>query len=944
MRARVVEARDHIRAAARAIVGQVAGSGEPPGAWRWYPIKGTKLGIHAQKSIPELWRDIEAARDLGAPLVAVKAVDDLNMLRAVKQRRSATMTIGRLARRDIEGLEGIELIQPGDVAAYRARAQELLAPVLEFYAHNPDMATFVDVVELANEPDPPALAGEIAAWVAGGGVAWQAPAITGYGNMGRIFVEAVRLGRELIPGVAWGIGSFNAGTPEHGEMEAFIASGILEVAAERHDVVLMAHAGALGTDPIDIGYGQIIPGAPYVPAGGGQMVGRTAYLAELAGELMLPTVISEAYYGGGYTSTADIVDRAAWMDAWAAARGWVVAVLPFTHSPVAGWRGQDYTPHYPALINQVALPASGRLNAAPGAPGTPPPGSGAGDPPRVDYARIYVLLAPDADAAMAAAAVRGSFDAARWTVGASADDAGAGQNSRRRVIAVNPAAWGGGSDGTGLAGFFRRYYPGATYEELVASSPVVLEAKIRALATGKPADPIYRPVRFDAWPTEDRVITQAFGANPDYYAQFGLAGHEGVDLRAIIGSRIMAAVAGVVVRVGDDELPAAQGGHNYGRRIYVQSVIDGIQHTLVYAHLLERLVDVGDQVAAGQIIGRADTTGNAQGSHLHMTVYQEGAQWPGYPAGIIDPMIGLQHLLAPPPVADVAVGLHASADPAFAPDDIDKMIASGADVVKLLSFHDPNQVALLASRMPAGSTYIIRAFLSMPASGGAITPAQFAERTLPDVRRTISRIIDGAAGKLVRILLEIHNEPNLVQEGLGASWADGAAFGSWMANVLELYEADPDVNRRPYLVPGLSPGGAVAGVRADSLAFLRDCLARLAAVQAPVYGVAVHNYWSAAWPMSQALAQLQAVYQIAGRRRYFVTEASNNKGDTSASDKVRQYRAYPAQAAAALPGLEAITYYVASASNPAWHWPTASNPEGSGEVITLEMARQLGGA
>lgn len=32
---------------------------------------------------------------------------------------------------------------------------------------------------------------------------------------------------------------------------------------------------------------------------------------------------------------------------------------------------------------------------------------------------------------------------------------------------------------------------------------------------------------FEVWPTEQRLITQPFGADPLHYAPFGLAGHEG---------------------------------------------------------------------------------------------------------------------------------------------------------------------------------------------------------------------------------------------------------------------------------------------------------------------------------------------------------------------------------------------------------------------------------
>ena len=50
--------------------------------------------------------------------------------------------------------------------------------------------------------------------------------------------------------------------------------------------------------------------------------------------------------------------------------------------------------------------------------------------------------------------------------------------------------------------------------------------------------------KFEAWPTEFRSINQYFGANPQNYAQFGLPGHEGLDIMAPTGSKIFAVAPG----------------------------------------------------------------------------------------------------------------------------------------------------------------------------------------------------------------------------------------------------------------------------------------------------------------------------------------------------------------------------------------------------------------
>lgn len=135
--------------------------------------------------------------------------------------------------------------------------------------------------------------------------------------------------------------------------------------------------------------------------------------------------------------------------------------------------------------------------------------------------------------------------------------------------------------------------------------------------------------RFEVWPTEFRNINQYFGANPQNYAQFGLPGHEGLDIMAPTGSRIFAVAPGKVTRVHTQAE-----GHNYGIHVVVEHA-DG--YSTSYAHLQQALVELGQEVSAGHLLGRANDTGNSFGSHLHLTLKQAGAQHGNWPANIIDP-------------------------------------------------------------------------------------------------------------------------------------------------------------------------------------------------------------------------------------------------------------------------------------------------------------------
>jgi hypothetical protein len=140
----------------------------------------------------------------------------------------------------------------------------------------------------------------------------------------------------------------------------------------------------------------------------------------------------------------------------------------------AGMTGATSGPHLhlSLKIEGLRLPANGdHLNPRPYLDPLPRPRGH----PRVQYSRTYVLLPPGADEAWAQAVVDAMWESRRFTIGGSADDAGVGDLDYRRVIAVNPTAWGGD-----LGAFFELYYPGIIYLPLEAENPAALRA---ALAT-----------------------------------------------------------------------------------------------------------------------------------------------------------------------------------------------------------------------------------------------------------------------------------------------------------------------------------------------------------------------------------------------------------------------------------------------------------------------------
>jgi hypothetical protein len=131
-----------------------------------------------------------------------------------------------------------------------------------------------------------------------------------------------------------------------------------------------------------------------------------------------------------------------------------------------------------------------------------------------------------------------------------------------------------------------------------------------------------------AWPTDYEVVTQDWAARPEYYAQWSLAGHEGLDIRGPFGSNVYAVYDGEVIQVSS--------GGNYGNQVRIKHIVNGLEIVTVYAHLKESAVAKGDIVTKRQLIGEADNTGNSDGSHLHFGVRPASGGTPGF-SGFVDP-------------------------------------------------------------------------------------------------------------------------------------------------------------------------------------------------------------------------------------------------------------------------------------------------------------------
>ena len=127
-----------------------------------------------------------------------------------------------------------------------------------------------------------------------------------------------------------------------------------------------------------------------------------------------------------------------------------------------------------------------------------------------------------------------------------------------------------------------------------------------AVLTGLRSSPPHSPLTL-TWPLPFPV-GDGFGPRGDRF-------HAGIDILSPHGVPVAAARSGRVVYAGWRE-----GG--WGIEV---TIAHGNGVRTIYAHLSTTAVSLGDRVAAGAMIGRVGSTGDATGPHLHFEVRVRGA-------------------------------------------------------------------------------------------------------------------------------------------------------------------------------------------------------------------------------------------------------------------------------------------------------------------------------
>ena len=167
-----------------------------------------------------------------------------------------------------------------------------------------------------------------------------------------------------------------------------------------------------------------------------------------------------------------------------------------------------------------------------------------------------------------------------------------------------------------------------TFEELVAMSDTAFFGEVTEQKQSRaevlleiPEPDVTDPLTVEmmaiggrlAWPVpSSHTITSHFGHRSSP-GGIGSTNHQGMDIGAMRGAPIIAALDGTV------KLAAPNGG--YGNCVIIDH---GNGYETLYGHMSAITCNVGDQVKAGDTIGKVGSTGWSTGPHLHFGVLKNG--------------------------------------------------------------------------------------------------------------------------------------------------------------------------------------------------------------------------------------------------------------------------------------------------------------------------------
>ncbi|MDZ4268730.1 MAG: peptidoglycan DD-metalloendopeptidase family protein [Mycobacterium sp.] len=161
-----------------------------------------------------------------------------------------------------------------------------------------------------------------------------------------------------------------------------------------------------------------------------------------------------------------------------------------------------------------------------------------------------------------------------------------------------------------------------TVSDGLDSAAVDVTAPISAKAPPPPPPPPPSGLR---WPLASVSVNRYFGGN----------GHNGIDLNAGMRTPVYAAADGVISFEGY--------GQNHSWMREAAGICILVWHPSLniytgYAHLSSTIINNGQTVSRGQLIGYSGSTGNSTGPHLHFEVLPRTPNFSNGYAGRIDPL------------------------------------------------------------------------------------------------------------------------------------------------------------------------------------------------------------------------------------------------------------------------------------------------------------------
>ncbi|WP_221933759.1 M23 family metallopeptidase [Aeromicrobium piscarium] len=201
------------------------------------------------------------------------------------------------------------------------------------------------------------------------------------------------------------------------------------------------------------------------------------------------------------------------------------------------------------------------------------------------------------------------------TVGDSQDDTVMSSGPRQTTDRSYAGVDAGSTDGTDISRSFNRqvYEEQRTTQEeqlaIVAAQRQQIEQDVES----------YAEQVADQWviPVTGYRLTARFGQSSGLWSS---GQHTGLDLAGPSGTTIVAAASGTVKTAGYD------GAYGNKTSIVLDDIDPGNQTEMWYAHQSRIVVEPGQKVNAGDVIGYTGATGNVTGPHLHLEVRPEGGE------------------------------------------------------------------------------------------------------------------------------------------------------------------------------------------------------------------------------------------------------------------------------------------------------------------------------